>query len=133
MKVDEPAPSQTPKRAGPAPTSETLQNLSRVTPAQMQYIAFLPEGRFQPVRPIGKGGGGIVMLIDKKEGEEIQWIPPFGIEEAPAGATTEAAGATQTPQPASTDEAPPPPSVQVGAHVALMRAMLTSIQYAFGS
>ncbi|CAE7203319.1 unnamed protein product [Rhizoctonia solani] len=110
MKVDEPAPAPAPKRAGPAPTSETLQNLSRVTPAQMQFIAFPAESRFQPVRPIAKGGGGIVMLIDKKDGEEVEWIQPFGAEATPAenaGAQTE-----QTPPASNNDEAPPPPSVQ---------------------
>ncbi|CAE6469908.1 unnamed protein product [Rhizoctonia solani] len=109
MKVDEPVPAPTPKRTGPAPTSETLQNLSRVTPAQMQYITFPAESRFQPVRPIAKGGGGIVMLIDKKEGEQVEWIQPFGAESAP----TENTGAQpEQPTPASTDEAAPPPSVQ---------------------
>ncbi|KAF8708026.1 26S proteasome regulatory complex, non-ATPase subcomplex, Rpn2 Psmd1 subunit, partial [Rhizoctonia solani] len=114
MKVDEPAPAPTPKRAGPAPTSETLQNLSRVTPAQMQYITFPAESRFQPVRPIGKGGGGIVMLVDKKEGEPIEWIQPFGTEPA----STENTGAQTEGQPpaaqqgSNNDEAPPPPAVQ---------------------
>ncbi|CAE6513659.1 unnamed protein product [Rhizoctonia solani] len=105
MKVDEPVPTPTPKRTGPAPTSETLQNLSRVTPAQMQYITFPAESRFQPVRPIAKGGGGIVMLVDKKEGEEVEWIQPFGTE------ATESAGAQTEEQPPS-EEAPPPPSIQ---------------------
>ncbi|CAE6456206.1 unnamed protein product [Rhizoctonia solani] len=116
MKVDEPAPAPTPKRVGPAPTSETLQNLSRVTPAQMQYIMFPPESRFQPVRPIAKGGGGIVMLVDKKEGEPIQWIEPFGTESAPtenAGTQTEGQPPTG-PQGSSNDEAAPPPTIQDG-------------------
>ncbi|KAG8710207.1 proteasome regulatory particle base subunit [Ceratobasidium sp. 423] len=107
MKVDEPAPAPTPKRTGPAPTSETLQNLSRVTPAQMQFITFPTESRFQPVRPIAKGGGGIVMLVDKKEGEDVEWIQPFGTETD----TTESAAQTEGQAPAS-EEAPPPPSVQ---------------------
>ncbi|CAE6441981.1 unnamed protein product [Rhizoctonia solani] len=112
MKVDEPAPAPTPKRPVPAATSETLQNLSRVTPAQMQYITFPAESRFQPVRPIAKGGGGIVMLIDKKEGEDVEWIQPFGAEPAPAETT----GTEQQPPVAGNDEAPPPPSVQIRIH-----------------
>ncbi|CUA76623.1 26S proteasome regulatory subunit rpn2 [Schizosaccharomyces pombe 972h-] [Rhizoctonia solani] len=113
MKVDEPAPvSATPKRAAPAPTFETLQNLSRVTPAQMQYISFPAESRFQPVRPIAKGGGGIVMLIDKKEGEQVEWIQPFGTEPAAAAAPENAGTQAEQPPTTNNDEAAPPPAVQ---------------------
>ncbi|CCO34500.1 26S proteasome regulatory subunit rpn2 [Rhizoctonia solani AG-1 IB] len=108
MKVDEPVPAPTPKRAAPAPTSETLQNLSRVTPAQMQYITFPAEGRFQPVRPIAKGGGGIVMFVDKKDGEPIEWIQPFGAETTPAENS-----ATQTEGQPPANEAAPPPTIQL--------------------
>lgn len=83
----------TPKRKEKEPSSETLQNLSRVTPAQLAHISFPPEGRFQPVRPIrsgsGKtraGGGGILMLIDRTPGEPIKYVDlpaDLGGEEAP--------------------------------------------------
>ncbi|QRV75716.1 26S proteasome regulatory complex, subunit Rpn2/Psmd1 [Ceratobasidium sp. AG-Ba] len=114
MKVDEPAPaeSQRDQAATPTPnkraaTSETLTNLSRVTPAQLQFITFPPESRFQPVRPVGRGGGGIVMLLDKEEGKEVTWIEPFG---APAPAP---APAEPTPAVASgSEEAAPPAPVQ---------------------
>ena len=112
MKVDEPAPAPTPKRAA---TSETLTNLSRVTPAQLQHIAFPSEGRFQPVRPVGRGGGGIVMLLDKSEEEEINWIEPFGAP-APAAAAEPAPAETGAPAGGTApdaEEAAPPPSVQV--------------------
>ncbi|KAG8696227.1 proteasome regulatory particle base subunit [Ceratobasidium sp. 395] len=121
MKVDEPAPTEGQTEPAPTPTpkrvatSETLSNLSRVTPAQMQFISFPTEGRFQPVRPVGRGGGGIVMLLDKKEGEEITWIEPFG---APAAPTAEAGAGEGEVAPASGqtqaggDEAAPPPPVQ---------------------
>lgn len=44
------------------PTFEKASNFSRVTPAQLSYISFPPDGRYQPVRPVslhtqaGKGG-----------------------------------------------------------------------------
>lgn len=44
------------------PNFEKVANFSRVTPAQLSYIGFPPDGRYQPVRPVslhaqaGKGG-----------------------------------------------------------------------------
>lgn len=89
------------------PTSETLQNFSRVTPGQLPHISFPPDARFQPVRsfippsPAAKarlkgaskgsierhaGGGGIIMLIDRKPGEETKFVdlPPELGGEQPA-------------------------------------------------
>ena len=81
------------KRKEKEPSSETLQNLSRVTPAQLAHISFPPEGRFQPVRPIRSGssktraaGGGILVLIDRTPGESIEYVDlpaDLGGEEAP--------------------------------------------------
>ncbi|KAH0838230.1 26S proteasome regulatory complex non-ATPase subcomplex Rpn2 Psmd1 subunit [Lanmaoa asiatica] len=34
------------------PSFERVTNLSRVTPAQLSYISFSPDGRYQPVRPV---------------------------------------------------------------------------------
>jgi 26S proteasome regulatory subunit N2 len=122
MKIDEPAsvdsePAPTPTPNKRAATSETLSNLSRVTPAQLQHISFPAEGRFQPVRPVGRGGGGIVMLVDSKEGEEVSWIEPFGAPAAapaaPAAAEGETTPVAQTGAQTADDEAAPPPSVQV--------------------
>ncbi|KZT30619.1 26S proteasome regulatory complex non-ATPase subcomplex Rpn2/Psmd1 subunit [Neolentinus lepideus HHB14362 ss-1] len=86
------------KKAEPA--SEELSNFSRVTPAQLAYISFPSEGRYQPVRPVstkstssikgGKaksgsgisdltseryaGGGGILILIDRHPDEPEEFI-----------------------------------------------------------
>lgn len=117
MKVDEPAPAETQREETTTPTpnkraatSETLSNLSRVTPAQLQFVNFPPDSRFQPVRPIGRGGGGIVMLLDKEEGKDVTWIEPFGAPApAPAPASAEAAPAATS----TGEEAAPPPPVQV--------------------
>ncbi|EEB08916.1 19S proteasome regulatory subunit Rpn2 [Schizosaccharomyces japonicus yFS275] len=43
--------------------SEVLQNLSRVLPAQLEYITFNPSSRYYPVR---KFTGGVLMLIDRQ-------------------------------------------------------------------
>ncbi|KAJ7103629.1 armadillo-type protein [Mycena belliarum] len=86
------------------PSFEMLPNLSRVTPAQLSYITFPPEGRFQPVRavsanpaprggkaavagsksatpaPVGlmsekyAGGGCILILSDLRPEEEAEFI-----------------------------------------------------------
>jgi len=99
-----------PKRKEKEPLSETLQNFSRVTPAQLAHISFPPDGRFQPVRPIrsgnGKtraGGGGILMLIDRTPNEPIKYVDlpaDLGGEEIP-----QPAEGMQVDEPA---EAPPP-------------------------
>lgn len=34
------------------PSFEKVANFSRVTPAQLSYISFPPDGRYQPVRPV---------------------------------------------------------------------------------
>ena len=78
------------------PSFEVLPNLSRVTPAQLAYITFPDEGRYQPVRAVspagataskspssstlglasGKyaGGGGILILADLQPDEEAEFI-----------------------------------------------------------
>ncbi|GAA5860169.1 hypothetical protein JCM8547_009213 [Rhodosporidiobolus lusitaniae] len=108
MKVDEPSgeekkaddSSSTPAagskkpRKTPEPSTSTLSNLSRVTPAQLAYISFPPDvSRFVPVRPVNSGvpssssaagagavptsrttggvgaGGGILLVRDTKAGQ----------------------------------------------------------------
>jgi hypothetical protein len=117
------------KKAEPA--FELRHNLSRVTPAQLAYITFPPEGRFQPVRavsakpaPIRKpgsagaksssapaglvsekyaGGGCILILSDLRPGEEAEFI-----DFAPP--------APAAPEPVPSASAPALPT---GPHIAL--------------
>ncbi|KAK0208117.1 hypothetical protein DFS33DRAFT_1254799 [Desarmillaria ectypa] len=125
------------------PSSEMLPNFSRVTPAQLSYITFPSDGRYQPVRAVssktikaGKGskvsssgfssysgGGGILMLADLRpdeEGEFIDLEPP--VEAAPAEAVPavgngNAVGAVPTGRHIALDEsapeADPPESFEV--------------------
>ncbi|KAJ7634207.1 hypothetical protein DFH06DRAFT_1221396 [Mycena polygramma] len=126
------------KKAEPA--FETRPNLSRVTPAQLAYITFPPEGRFQPVRavsakpalrggkpvvagvkasptPVGlvsekyAGGGCILILSDLRPEEEAEFID----FEPPAPAAA--------PEPVSNA-----PVLPTGPHVALDE---TSPEYPF--
>ncbi|KAJ2927156.1 hypothetical protein H1R20_g9903, partial [Candolleomyces eurysporus] len=104
------------------PTSETKPNFSRVTPAQLAYISFPSDGRYQPVRTVTStkqgrgftskasgvgpekygGGGGILILSDLRPDEEAEFIEleapalaPPPPEVTPAAAT----GAAAAPQP----------------------------------
>lgn len=102
MKVDEPAAASGTDASGgakkegktarkqPEPTSSRLENLSRVVPAQLQYISFPTESRYTPIRPVNSGsttassasvalsrlsspvgtGGGILLMRDAKPEEE---------------------------------------------------------------
>ncbi|BGP00453.1 26S proteasome regulatory subunit RPN2 [Rhodotorula toruloides] len=122
MKVDEAAgedkkKDQT-KRKAPEPSSSRLENLSRVTPAQLQYISFPSDSRYVPVRPVNSGsapapsslssvtssrsappvgfGGGILLMRDTKPGEaaefhELEVLK--AIDTAGAGAAAPAEGA----------------------------------------
>ncbi|KAH6917463.1 26S proteasome subunit RPN2a [Coprinopsis sp. MPI-PUGE-AT-0042] len=93
--------------------SEIKSNLTRVTPAQLPYVSFPPEGRYQPVRPVSSkppssaskskaavgsaaAGGGILLLVDKKPEEPGNFISlePTPIPEAAVqqGQATPAAG-----------------------------------------
>jgi len=122
-------PAKATKKAEPA--FETRPNLSRVTPAQLAYITFPPEGRFQPVRavsakpvplrkagvvggkaspsPVGlvsekyAGGGCILILSDLRPDEEAEFI-----DFAPP--------APAAPEPVPSANAPALPT---GPHIAL--------------
>ncbi|KAF8331501.1 26S proteasome regulatory complex, non-ATPase subcomplex, Rpn2/Psmd1 subunit [Cantharellus anzutake] len=119
-----PSASSSKREKKPAePTSEVLQNLSRVTLAQLAYIVFPPENRFQPVRavassrtvssPTGKkvdryaGGGGILVLVDSKPEGEPEWVLSLAEQAAAAAAPPQATppasqlGAASAPAPAS--------------------------------
>jgi len=111
MKVDEVAkesdgnhtedskPSTSKKKSEPA--FEMRTNFSRVTPAQLAYISFPGDGRYQPVRPVSTksqisksskliaggspsllglssekyaGGGGILILMDSRPNEPVEFI-----------------------------------------------------------
>jgi len=83
MAVDEAIPS----KAEPEPTSEELQNMARVIPAQVKYISWKQSSRYQPVK---KGRvSGIIMISDSKPGEAEEIIP-FSTPSAPSTSTQEA-------------------------------------------
>ncbi|KAI0814897.1 26S proteasome regulatory complex non-ATPase subcomplex Rpn2/Psmd1 subunit [Irpex lacteus] len=88
----------------PEPTSEKLNNFSRVTPAQMAHITFPPDSRYQPVRLVSPhpaptrrsfkslatekfaGGGGILLLVDQRPSEEASYVEFSAPAPAPAAA-----------------------------------------------
>ncbi|KAJ7487490.1 armadillo-type protein [Mycena galericulata] len=118
------------------PSFEMLPNLSRVTPAQLAYITFPSDGRFQPVRavsakppprgaktgtagtnalppPVGlvsekyAGGGCILILSDRRPEEEAEFIDFAPPAPPPA------------PEPATAGNVPPTAALPVGPHIAL--------------
>ncbi|BGP13392.1 proteasome regulatory particle base subunit [Rhodosporidiobolus nylandii] len=121
MKVDEPEASakeggeKKPAKKEKEPSSSRLQNLSRVTPAQLAYISFPPsESRFLPVRPVNStngsaagvpssrslggvgAGGGILLVRDTKPDEEVELLEMEvlkAIDTSGAGAAAPAAEA----------------------------------------
>ncbi|KAI3622546.1 26s proteasome subunit rpn2a [Moniliophthora roreri] len=104
---------------------ENIPNFSRVTPAQLAYISFPSDGRYQPVRALTaatatssrstkdqkhpeekfSGGGGILMLTDTRPDEPEEILEFEHIELNPPA-----------PQPANGDAVRPAPS---GVHIAL--------------
>ncbi|KAF9452586.1 26S proteasome regulatory complex, non-ATPase subcomplex, Rpn2/Psmd1 subunit [Macrolepiota fuliginosa MF-IS2] len=128
--IDEPKPSTSSlpasKKKG-EPTYELRPNFSRVTPAQLAYISFPPNSRYQPVRPVssetsvsknaspaaphlakgGKtgsaekyaGGGGIILLTDLRPDEEAEFIElePPPVPAAPEPGAAAVAAGTGAP------------------------------------
>ncbi|WWC64974.1 uncharacterized protein I303_107588 [Kwoniella dejecticola CBS 10117] len=112
-KPSTPVPTPAQKKKPSEPASFTIPNMSRVTPAQLQYIAFPSEGRYQPIRPsyekssgAGANGvnasGSVVLVKDTTPEVEGQYIEldkslwPDQEEEVPAAVA--AAGAEQQQQ-----------------------------------
>ncbi|KAI5853970.1 armadillo-type protein [Tricharina praecox] len=69
-----------------------LTNLSRVLPEQLRYIAFLEDGRYEPVK---KPTGGVLLLLDRRPNEEVQLMEVKSRKSVtqPAGAVAGAAAA----------------------------------------
>ncbi|KAJ3857864.1 D-isomer specific 2-hydroxyacid dehydrogenase [Lentinula lateritia] len=119
------SPAGTSKSAKKEPSSETLPNLSRVTPAQLAYISFPADGKYQPVRAVtakpvttrgkttkqveekGAGGGGILMLVDRRPQETAEFIQFETVIQPPPA------------EPVSTDNDDTTRSVESGPHIAL--------------
>lgn len=131
-----------PKGRRGEPSSEKLSNLSRVVPAQLAYITFSSESRYQPVRVVSTrpppsakaaktassialateryaGGGGILILADTRPHDEPNYIE---FETAPI-ASAAAPTVAQNPAPTTASrhialdesalEADPPESFEV--------------------
>ncbi|TFK77196.1 hypothetical protein BDN72DRAFT_753714 [Pluteus cervinus] len=128
---DDPKPSSSKPARKTEPSFEHLPNFSRVTPAQLVHVTFLPDGRYQPVRAVSSkptkgskgvvpkvsssivgslsetyaGGGGILVMRDLRPEEEADLID---LEPPPP---------PQPPVPAPT--AAPAPVIPSGPHIAL--------------
>ncbi|KAJ3937705.1 MAG: D-isomer specific 2-hydroxyacid dehydrogenase [Lentinula lateritia] len=126
MKTEGSSKAGTSKSAKKEPSSETLPNLSRVTPAQLAYISFPADGKYQPVRAVtakpvstrgGKttkqveekaaGGGGILILVDRRPQETAEFIQFETVIQPPPA------------EPVSTDDDDTTRSVESGPHIAL--------------
>lgn len=136
MKDESSTDEAKPAKKKAEPTSETLPNFSRVTPAQLPYVSFPSDNRYQPVRAVfskgpaskGKasaaiastryaGGSGIIIFRDLRPEEESEYLDLEPVPE-PEPMQTEAAaepqGAFPTGRNIALDEnapeaSPPPP------------------------
>lgn len=66
-------------------TPYKINNLSRVLPAEANFVSFIKDDRFTPIRKY-KGSGGIIVLQDTKPGEPVETIKTvrqLNITEAP--------------------------------------------------
>lgn len=66
-----PAEGSMKKKAEREKVGYQLENMSRVLPAQIKYISFDKEGRYQPVK---KATPGILLLHDTKQGESKELL-----------------------------------------------------------
>ena len=107
-----------PKSRKSEPASERLSNFARVTPAQIAYISFSQDNRYQPVRVVSTrpppsktpknpasvatmteryaGGGGILIMADTRPEEEAEYIE---FETQPVAQPAPGGGAPQNPPP----------------------------------
>ena len=139
MKTDEqPEEGKPVSKKKAEPGFENRPNFSRVTPAQLPYISFPSDGRYQPVRavssksslsktgkavasasqlasvPLGLGsekyggGGGILILTDLRASEPAEFIEFQPPPAAPAAAPVPSAPAARSQ-----------PSHPVGRHISL--------------
>lgn len=68
-----------------AKTPFKISNLSRVVPAEANYVSFIKNERFAPIRKV-RGAGGIIVLEDTQPGERaevIKTVRQMNITEAP--------------------------------------------------
>ncbi|KIK70882.1 hypothetical protein GYMLUDRAFT_66097 [Collybiopsis luxurians FD-317 M1] len=108
------------------PSFELLANLSRVTPAQIAYITFPADGKYQPVRAVtvkpassrtvktfkhteekAAGGGGILILVDRHPEVEAEFIQLETAQQPPSPGAI----------PSANGDAPRP--IESGPHIAL--------------
>ncbi|KAH7928528.1 26S proteasome regulatory complex non-ATPase subcomplex Rpn2/Psmd1 subunit [Leucogyrophana mollusca] len=104
--TDEDGKGSTSTKRKVEPTSEKLSNFTRVIPAQLGYITFPADGRYQPVRPVSlngppakgsrgvvltseryAGGSGILIMVDERPDEEADFINFDPPPPAPATST----------------------------------------------
>lgn len=130
----DPSPPKLLTKRKSEPSWESLPNFSRVTPAQLAFISFPGEGRYQPVRAVssssspspsrkggkgrananvhlrkGGGGGGILLLNDLRPGEEgefIDFAPPAAVPVVDVGGGGATAAVPSGPHVALDEGAP---------------------------
>ncbi|KAK6533789.1 proteasome regulatory particle base subunit [Orbilia ellipsospora] len=71
-----------------------IDNMSRVLPAQLKYISFLPDSRYVPVKKVT---GGVLLLADKTPSEPAKLLELKSVKPAPPPGTTTAATSTTAP------------------------------------
>ncbi|PNW70631.1 hypothetical protein CHLRE_17g727950v5 [Chlamydomonas reinhardtii] len=96
----------------PEPSSYTLENPARVTPAQARFVALPATGRWQPVRA-GGPATGIMVMRDTQPGEPVELVVTQG--DAAAAAAAPAAAAAAAPAAAAAAPAAAQPAAAAPA------------------
>ncbi|KAK6347340.1 proteasome regulatory particle base subunit [Orbilia brochopaga] len=71
-----------------------IDNMSRVLPAQLKYISFLPDSRYVPVKKVT---GGVLLLADRTPEEPAKLLELKSVKPAPAATANAASGTAAGP------------------------------------
>ncbi|KAJ3148007.1 proteasome regulatory particle base subunit [Geranomyces variabilis] len=96
------APEKKKKQKKPEETSENLQNMSRVVPAQLKHIKFKDDSRYVPVKSSASSSiGGILLLRNTRPGdaEELLELKDLAVSSNAGSGSAEEEGEPSAPPP----------------------------------
>ncbi|KAF3938785.1 hypothetical protein ABW19_dt0202434 [Dactylella cylindrospora] len=95
LKEEETAKKKPTKKSQPKEAvGYKIDNMSRVLPAQLKYISFLPDSRYVPVKKVT---GGVLLLADRAPAEPAKLLELKSVKPAPATTSNAATSAAPAP------------------------------------